>query len=336
MIKKDNFNKFLNRKFYFFALLILLICFSFGCSSAGEKPVTKSKLVLNTFATISIYDREKASLANECLKKCEDYELIFSRTNPESELYRLNASGSMEVSDDLLCVIKTGLRYGRLSNGSFDITCGKLSDIYNFSSENPQLPERAEIEEILKHIDYRNIEIEGNKVTLKDPEAEIDLGAIAKGYIADRLKDYLVENDAGSAIINLGGNVMLVGSKPDGSDFLVDLQYPFEDLTKPIGSLRASDESVVTSGIYERYFKQDGKLYHHILNPETGLPFENGLLAVSIVGPESQECDVLSTVVFTLGFEKGMDLINSLDNYRAVFITDDYKLHYSDGFEQFE
>ncbi len=335
MKKKDYFNKILNRKIYIFAVLVLFVCSFVGCAADEEKPVTKSKLVLNTFASVSIYDREKASLAADCLKMCEDYDLVFSRTNPKSELYMLNRAGSMTVSDKLLGVIKTGLHYGELTDGSFDITCGKLCDIYNFSSKSPKLPEQSKLDEILKHINYKNVEIDGNTVTLKDPQAEIDLGAVAKGYIADRLKDYLVENEVKSAIINLGGNVMLVGSKPSGSDFVVDLQYPFEDITKPIGSIEVSDLSVVTSGIYERFFEQNGKLYHHILNPKTGYPFENRLLAVSVVGPESEQCDALSTAVFTLGFDEGMKLIDSLDDYFAVFITDDYELHYSKGFDKF-
>ena len=162
----------------------------------------------------------------------------------------------------------------------------------------------------------------------------IDLGAIAKGFIADRIKEYLLENNVQSALINLGGNVLLVGSKPNGDDFKVGIQKPFEDRNETIAIMELSDVSIVSSGIYERYFKQDDILYHHILNPSTGYPYDTGLTAVTVITNHSVDGDALSTTAFALGLEQGMEFINSLEDVYAVFITKENELYYSDGFKE--
>ena len=134
------------------------------------------------------------------------------------------------------------------------------------------------------------------------------------------------------ALINLGGNVLALGTKLDGSDYNIGIQKPFDESGEPITSVKISDQSVVTSGIYQRYFQQDGKLYHHILDPKTGYPCENSLYSVSIITDSSLTADALSTTCFLLGYEKGMELINQLDDTDAIFITNDNEIHYSDNF----
>ncbi len=317
-----------------FATILLLICSLVGCTANSAKPISKTGFVLNTVVTITVFNERDAEYIPDCFKKCEEYELIFSRTNKNSELYTLNHTGSMEVSDDLLKVITHALHYCEISEGNFDITTGQLSDIYGFATENPQVPTEAQLSEILPHIDYRKISVEGKRVTLNDPKAEIDLGAIAKGYIADCLRDYLISCGVESAIINLGGNVYCLGAKPDGEDFTVSIQYPFKERTETITQIHVRDTSVVTSGIYERYFEKDGILYHHILNSRTGYSYDTKLLSTTIIGPNSEACDALSTLTFTLGLEKGLALIEDTDGYEGIFITDDMKLHYSKGARQ--
>ena len=176
-------------------------------------------------------------------------------------------------------------------------------------------------------MDYRNVQVEGNTVTLKDPNSAIDLGGIAKGYIADKLKEYLESEGIKHAIINLGGNVLTLGGKLNGEPFRIGIQKPFDESGAPITSVEATDLSVVSSGNYERYFEVDGKIYHHILNPKTGMPYDNHLYGVTILSKTSVDGDALSTVCYSLGLEKGMELIKSLDGVEALFITDDYKLH---------
>ena len=319
---------------YLLIVSIFLSSCSFSRLKSSADPISKTTFALNTAVTISLYGDYDEDLIDRCFALCSEYELIFSRTDPESELYALNASRSMDVSDELLSLIKTGIYYGNLSGGAFDITIGTVSSMWDFLNDTPSLPDSSSLAEAASHVDYTKISIDGNTVTLLDPSATIDLGALAKGYIADRIKDFLISCGVEHAMIDLGGNILCVGGKSDGSDFTIGLRYPFEDVQSLIATIDVSNLSVVTSGIYERCFEIDGKLYHHILDPSTGYPYDNELAAVTIISPDSVTGDALSTVTFALGLDKGIDLINSIENVYAVFITKDMQLHFSDGLEQ--
>ena len=319
-----------------FTASFLLVFSLTSCGFFNEKKaekITKTEFLLDTVVSVTVYDEADSEAVDECIALCADYEKLFSRTDPESELYALNASGGMAVSDELLGLIETALYYCELSDGRFDITMGAVSEAYGFSSVSPSLPSAEFIAEALSHTGYEKITIDGNTVTLTDPEAVIDLGAIAKGYIADRLGELLRERGVENAIIDLGGNILCLGNKPDGSDFKVGIQYPYRGSNISITSAAISNMSVVTSGVYQRYFEAEGKTYHHILDPETGYSLNNGLLSVSIISENSVDCDALSTTVFALGLEDGMELVNSLENVWAVFITEDMDIIYSEGFE---
>ena len=316
-----------------------------GCSTKKEEAwdgtyITDSRFLLNTIVQLTLYDSKDTSILEGAFDVCESYEEVYSRTLESSELYKLNArtlpekDGKYTVSDDLADLITKALHYSQISNGAFDLTIAPVSSLWNFTSSDPVLPDDAKIKEGLKHIDYNKVHVEGNQVWFDDDKTTIDLGAIAKGFIADRIKDYLLKNNVSSAMINLGGNVLCVGEKPDGSAFNVGIQMPFADRNETCAIMELRDMSVVSSGIYERYITVGGKSYHHILNPKTGYSYENNLVAVTIVSKESVVGDGLSTSVFALGLEKGLELIDSLDDVYAVFITDDYELHYSDGFKE--
>jgi thiamine biosynthesis lipoprotein len=177
------------------------------------------------------------------------------------------------------------------------------------------------------------VQLSGREITYAKEGIGIDLGAIAKGYIADRVKEYLIKNGVKSALINLGGNLLCIGSKPDNIPFQIGIQKPYADRNETIATMEISDLSVVSSGVYERFFELDGKFYHHILNPKTGYPYDNGLISVTIISEKSVDGDGLSTSCFALGLDKGLQLIDRLPNTYAVFITKDYKLHYSSDFE---
>ena len=181
-------------------------------------------------------------------------------------------------------------------------------------------------------MDYHNIEISDNTVTLKNPKTQIDLGGIAKGYIADQMKAQLRSDGITEGIINLGGNVLCIGQKRNGSDFNIAVKKPFTETGEYMEVLHINDYSVVSSGTYERYFYSDnGTFYHHILNPATGYPYDNNLCDVTIISSESTVGDCLSTTCFVLGLDDGMKLINSLDGIEAVFITNDGSKYYSDN-----
>ena len=182
-------------------------------------------------------------------------------------------------------------------------------------------------------MDYTKVTLNGNHIRFDSPDMGLDLGAVAKGYIADRIKDFLVEKGIKSGIINLGGNVLCIGGRTDGTPFKIGIQKPFADRSETLCTVDISDKSVVSSGIYERCFELDGQFYHHILDPSTGYPYDNGLVSVTIISDKSVDGDGLSTTCFALGLEKGLELINSLENVEAIFITENYQIHYSDDFQ---
>lgn len=306
-----------------------------GCSpKIANEPITRTGFYLDTVIQITLYDESKVSCIDECFALAEKYENMLSPTVEHSDLWNINHSGGnpVTVSDETAALLHTALSYCELTDGRIDITIESVNNLWDFhTEEGANVPSDTDIEEALNHVDYHALQIEGNTVTLTDPEAEVTLGFIAKGYIADRMKEYLLSQDIKSAIIDLGGNLLAIGSKPDGTDFSFGVQKPFDVRGTPIAALSVSDRSLVSSGVYERCFYQNGILYHHILNTSTGYPIENGLLGVTILSDSSTVGDALSTTCFVLGAEEGMTLIESLENTEAIFIYSDYHMEYSSG-----
>lgn len=339
-----------NKKFYLLISSVLLsLLLLTGCNtinniadnnSSGE-PISKDAFKLNTIVTITLYDSQEESILDGALAICDKYEQLYSRTLETSELYQLNhgklpnendIKNSFLVSDELADLLNYGLYYSKLSQGAFDITIAPITSLWDFTAAEPVVPDKEIIEKALPHIGYQDMTLDGNTVTWGKDQMSIDLGAIAKGYIADRIKDYLLGQGVKSAMINLGGNVLTVGEKPNGKPFKVGIQKPFADRNEIVATMDITDLSVVSSGVYERYFIKDDILYHHIIDPATGFPYQNDLISVTIISPKSVDGDGLSTTCFALGLSKGMELIESLEDTFAIFITDDYKMHYTEGF----
>lgn len=338
-------NRYKEMKGYLLLLIILCLILFAGCNNINNEtaPITKEAFKLNTIIQISIYDSRDESILDGAMAICDKYEQIYSRTLETSELYRLNhrqlpkASDNKDnflVSGELADILKYGLYYSDISGGAFDITVEPITSLWDFTSGDAIVPDKKAIQKAVCETGYQGITLNGNTVTLEGDSMGIDLGAIAKGYIADRIKEYLLDQGVKSAMINLGGNVLTVGVKPNGEPFKVGIQKPFADRNEVAAFMDIKDLSVVSSGVYERYFKKDGVLYHHIIDPTTGYPYDNGLISVTILSPKSVDGDGLSTSCFALGLDKGMELINSLDDIYAIFITEDYVLHYSNGFRE--
>jgi len=300
-----------------------------SCASSNTAPISKTGLYFDTIIKIDIYDSTNTGLLDQCFQYCETFENTISRTIETSEISQINnANGEpVIVSDMTVELLQKGIEYGDLSHGKFDITIAPLSELWDIKNNPGIIPDESEIQKALSHVNYKNIQITGNEVTLLDPEAAIDLGGIAKGFMADRLKEFLISEGVKSALINLGGNILTIGSKPNGSPFKLGIQKPFDKQGIPITAVDCIDNSLVSSGVYERYFELDGIRYHHILDTETGYPYKNGLLGVSILSPKSVDGDALSTACFALGLEEGIELINSLENIEAIFITEEYRLY---------
>lgn len=340
-----------NRKKWKHAILCLLLGAGMilgmgGCSPSSE-PLSQSDFLLDTFVTVTIYDRpglfqsqsRNQEILEGCIDLCRSYDQLFSKTREGSQIYEINhrepGTRSMELEEDTARMLEKGLEYSRISQGTFDITIQPLSSLWDFKSPNPQVPDEQELEQAAEQVDYRNISIQGNQIIFANDQVQVDPGAIAKGYIADRMKEYLQEQDISSAVINLGGNVLCLGVKPDGEPFKIGVQKPFSQTAETIGILNIEGMSVVSSGVYERHFEKDGVNYHHLLDPATGWPWQNGLTQVTILSEESVDGDGLSTVCFGLGLEKGMELLESMDGVYGIFVTEEGQAYASPGTEAF-
>ena len=314
-----------------------------------SQPVSGQNFFFDTICQVTIYNmpdmsEENAdSLIQEVFSNCRRYENLLSKTVEGSDVWNLNHAEGRKVKCDpeTIDLLLRSEMYGDLTDGLFDVTIGGVQDLWDFHMEDsPVPPQPDDVKKALTHVGYTGIEIDGDEVSLKDPEAMIDLGGIAKGYIADRITRELVDAGVSSAIINLGGNIVCAGCKEtaDGSsDFRIGIETPYSGRTQIVGAVSLQNRTVVTSGVYERYFVYDGEEYHHILDPATGYPAVTDVLSVTIVADSglSGDCDALATTCLLLGSEKGMALIEQLEDFEAVFITRDGELLQTSGMTGF-
>lgn len=316
-------------------LAALLLCGS--CAPQKTPPkLTEIGFYLDTVITLTAYV-ENGQVLRDALEECGRYERLLSRTVEGSDVWRINHADGMpvEVSDDTVSILSCARRISELTGGAFDVTIAPVSTLWDFTSEDHVLPDADEIARAAGMVDYTKLELDGNTVRLP-AGMMIDLGGIAKGYIADRIKAYLVNRGVRHAILSFGGNIVAIGEKkPDGTEWKVGVQ----DIDKKTGEYmlvsRSLGGSTVTSGIYERGFDLDGVRYHHLLSASTGWPVQNELASVTIFSDSSMEGDALSTAAFVLGTEEGLKLIESLEGIEALFISRDRKVTYSSGAETY-
>lgn len=303
-----------------------------GCSTKdSSQSLSMTGTYFDTVVKIEVWGGD-SKIMDGCKDICQKYEQMLSPTIETSEISRINqaAGAPITVSEETADLIELGKYYGDVSGGKFDITIASASDLWEFHNNTEHiLPDPDALAEAVSHINYQNVQVDGTTITMSDPQAKIDLGGIAKGYIADQVKSYLKNKGIEHAWINLGGNILTLGGKTDGSDFRIGIQKPFAEDGTVMAVLPVSDKSIVSSGNYERYFEKDGVIYHHILDPATGYPVENNLNQVTILSDRSVDGDALSTTCYALGLEDGLDLIRKTDGVEAIFITDDDKIYKS-------
>ena len=312
--------------------LILALLLLAGCTAPLDK-YEESKSVMNTTFTITVYDtdaqRAQAGIES-AFKEMGRIESLLSHTLKTSEVYRLNAEGEIEsFSDDLYYNMEKAIYYSNLSDGSFDITIQPILDLYTKTfSEEKRPPTKEEVNEELKKVGYKNIEFSRDKIKLQ-PGTKITLGGIAKGYAVEKASEVLRKDGIEHALINAKSSIMAVGNKGD-DDWAIALQNP-RDAIEYISILKLNGNAISTSGDYERFF-DDSKKYHHIVNPKTGYSAEE-LISVTIIADSAFDADALSTAVFVLGKEKGMELIEKLPSVERLIITGDKKIIKSSGFQ---
>ncbi|MDR0357372.1 MAG: FAD:protein FMN transferase [Clostridiales Family XIII bacterium] len=303
-----------------------------SCGDSGNEPIRKSEFLLDTLCSVTVFSKEDEKFAEGALDLCARYDALFARSSRDGDVSKINEAGGREttVTDDTAALLETALRYGALSDGAFDITIGRISSLWDFSSdlEARDLPSASDIEAALPSVNYRNVELLGNRVRLKDPATRLDLGGIAKGFIADKMASYLAENGVSEALIDLGGNIVTVGEKSDGGSWRVGVKNPLfavsEDSTSSlIGVIEVEGtKSVGTSGVYERSFVRDGTRYHHILDPKTGFPARTDLVGVTVVTERSVDGEGISTMCVIFGSARAQEYLEQ-NGIPAVLVKED-------------
>ena len=334
-----------------------------NAGSLSSFPISYSGLHFDTVVNVTVYDMDpKVSLPSESdndpdtdlypskdmpvntaicdmiREECERYELICSRTNGSSELYMLNhdlisekkevsITGSpntaYKVSPELYDMIAAGVEYGDRTGGIFDIAIAPLCELWDFKSGSDIIPSKGDIDAVLPHLSYRSIVLlDDGYIAFTDPKCRIDLGGLAKGYIGDRLRDMLISHGVTSAVISLGGNVVTIGSK-DGRPFNVGIRKPFGSVAETVTTVASSDSCVITSGTYERFFTKNGVLYHHVLDAETGYPYDTDLTGATVICSSSLQGDILSTVLLAEGSDAAVKHAKALETEGIYVILTD-------------
>lgn len=329
-----------------------------SCTFVTTGPVSDTKFALDTFIKITLYDSRDTELIDECFSLCEHYEDIFSADLEGSELYLLNRAAldaekngeqmiDYVISEDLYRLISLAYGFKDFTESRYDISKRSVFKLWDFHDGSNRIPSKDEIGTALSDSAEGLFTLtkgsDGAYRISSDSERmpQFDLGSCAKGYIADRIKEYLVSKGVTSALIDLGGNIQCVGKKCDADllgrkryDFTIGVLVPFSKDDSVSFKVSIDDMSVVTSGIYQRYFISEDRLYHHIIDAVTGYPAESELASVTVIGEDSALCDVLSTVFYLVGEERAKEMLKEYDNMYAAFIYRDGSSSYSENFEK--
>lgn len=310
-----------------------------GCRTTSE-PVTDSAQLLGTILRIAIHDADVDSrVTDRVFARVREIEERMSTTEEDydsTELLEVNRAAGRQpvvVSEDTFTVLERARYYSRITDGAFDVTIWPLVRLWGIGSADAAVPDEERLAATRAAVDYRRLELDADtrSVFLPEDGMGVDVGAIAKGYAADEAERILRDAGVDHALLDFGGNILVIGAKTDGSAWRIGVQRPDAERTRYIGIISVTDRTVVTSGPYERFFVEDGVRYHHILDPATGYPAQNGLQQVTIVAERSMDADALSTSVYVLGLEAGRELVESLDGVEAVFVTDERDVYLSSG-----
>lgn len=296
----------------------------------GAEKTSATGFYFDTVVTFGFYGAD-ATLGDDLLAACERYEKLLSKTVEGSDVWNLNhANGeAVTVDSETWSILKRAKEISETSGGAFTVTIAPLSALWDFTGGTQKMPTEEERLAALPLAEDSKLELLENSAVRIAPGMMIDLGGIAKGYIADQLAQVAAPRCMG-ATLNFGGNVYTVGSKPENAAFrlgITDPQHPQEGI---LGVVTGKNITVVTSGTYERYFVKDGVTYHHILNPETGLPSASGLISATIIGKSSMDADAFATACIVLGREKALDMLNRL-SMDAVLVEADGGIYLTDG-----
>lgn len=302
-------------------IIMGLICCAVACEKQ-DLVINEEIYALDTIVNLTVYN-ENNQAVNKAKEEIKRLEALLSVTNPESDISRINLYPDtfVKVNEDTFELIKSSIAVSECTKGTFDVTVYPAVKLWGFTTSDYNVPSDAELLEIIPKIDYTKIELDESTRSVRiNKGTSLDLGGIAKGYIADKTAEVLINEGVTSALLNFGGNIRLIGSKPDGSNFKLGIKAPFAEGYFAV--LNAQNITASTAGGYERYFEENGKRYHHILNPKTASPAETDFLSATVVGKNGEICDALSTAVFINGSEGIVKLSAAYPDYGFIALTD--------------
>lgn len=310
----------------FFCVLLLCLLFLTACGS--DKPHERDIFAMDTFINLKVWGDEEA--LSEVAAQISSYESALSVTREDSEVFKLNQSGSIELSAETAHLLRQAVYYSEKTEGAFDPTVYPLVKAWGFSAEEQSVPKSETLPPLLDYIGTDKIQINGD-TTILNAGTQLDFGGIAKGYAAERCRELFEEQGVDAAILSLGGNVQTIGSKPNGSEWIIGIANPQEP-SSAIAQLHfLGSLALVTSGSYQRYFEEDGIRYHHILDPATGYPVENGLASVTVLAESGTMADAYSTALFVMGLEKATQFWREEQSFEAIFILEDGSIFATEG-----
>lgn len=322
-------------------ILRLCLAFVFLFSSCSGKIEPRTQTAMDTLCTVNAFEDGTKKLYDEIFERLSQIEKEFSATLPDSEISRINSMAgisTVKTNEEVLNVLDFALKTAWISDGAFTPVSGPLVDLWGINTDHQKIPSQAEINKALELVDFGCLGVSRDSVFLRKAGMKINLGGIVKGFAADEVCKILKKHNVKKAVVDLGGNIYVYGKKSDGSKWTVGIKNPDSPSSAPLLRLCINENSVVTSGSYERFFEADGKKYHHIFDPATGFPVDSGIVSATVISPSSIAADALSTATFVLGVEKSFKLLDKFKkefgteisfvficNYGSVFASEDLK-----------
>lgn len=318
--------------------MILTACEEQDPRGLAENPIERTEFLLGTVASIRVYNEGQEEALDLAFERVTELDEWFAMQKEDSEIAEVNRQAGVapvEVSEEVFHVMERALYFAEESDGKFDPTIGAVTSLWNIGQENAAVPDQDELEEILNVVDYNLVELnkENQTIFLQEEGMKVDLGAIAKGYITDEAARVLSEEGVNTAIIDLGGDIVVLGNSTRGEEepWRVGIQDPYGERGEILGMIDLADSAIVTSGIYERNIEEDGKSYHHLMNPETGFPVENNISGISIIADNAMDADAIANIAFSKGVEDGLAYINAMSGVDVIYVTKDKEVFASDN-----
>jgi thiamine biosynthesis lipoprotein len=326
---------FFSGKYAIYSLFILAIVLIFIYKFLFPAPMSaysNTDVIMGSNVTVSVYAKNEKSataVSEDIFKDLHNLDDVISANSKTSELSKLNDESKLEnPSKTLLDSLTKSAEFSKKSKGAFNPAIFRITDLWKIGTDDENVPDDKNIKKALKSVDIKNLEIDDDKITLKN-NAKLDLGAVGKGIACNYARDYLEKNKISGAVI-VGGSVLVYGTQPSKKPYTVEVRNPFGDISDTMGKITLNEGVISTSGSYEKYFERDGKKYHHIFNPKTGYPAKSSLISVTVISDDGFLSDALSTAIFVLDKEDGIKLAKDynagiilIDENKKVYVSED-------------